>query len=82
MVVDWCYICKKSEKSVGHLLLHREIDSALWNIIFSIFELDWVMSRRVVNLFACWRGHFGSSHCAGVKDSSVLVNVVYLERMK
>jgi hypothetical protein len=29
---------------------------------FSLFGLDWVMLRRVVDLFACWRGQFDSLH--------------------
>jgi hypothetical protein len=45
---------------VDQLLLHCEVASALRNTIFSHIGLAWVMPRRVVDLFACWRGHFGS----------------------
>jgi hypothetical protein len=55
IVVQWCCMCKKNGESVDHLLLHCEITSALWNTIFSSVGLVWVMSRRVVNIFACWR---------------------------
>jgi hypothetical protein len=57
-------MCKKSGESIDHLLLHCEIASALWNIIFSCVGLAWVMPRLVVDLFACWRGQFGSLHSA------------------
>jgi hypothetical protein len=34
--------------------------ASLWDFIFSLFGLDWVVPWRVVDLFACWRGQFGS----------------------
>jgi hypothetical protein len=48
-------MCKKNGESVDHLLLHCEIAGALWNTIFNSVGLAWVMPRRVVDLFACWR---------------------------
>jgi hypothetical protein len=32
-------MCKKSEESVNHLLLHFEMASALWNTIFNLVGL-------------------------------------------
>ena len=43
IIVDWCCLHKKSGKTVGHLLLHFEIASALWYSIFCLFGLAWVM---------------------------------------
>jgi hypothetical protein len=54
IVVNWRCMCKKSRESVGRLLLHCEIASALWNTILSSVVLAWVMPRRVGDLFACW----------------------------
>jgi hypothetical protein len=48
---------------VDHLLL---IAMALWNAFFSRVGLAWVMSRQVVDLFACWRGMCGSLQIAAV----------------
>jgi hypothetical protein len=59
-VVDWCCLCKKSGKTVGHLLLHCETASALWNSIFGLFGLACAMPCRLRDLLACWRGQFGS----------------------
>jgi hypothetical protein len=50
---------KNNGESVDHLLLHCDA-SALWDSIFSLFGLDRVLPKPVVNLFACWR--FGSFH--------------------
>jgi hypothetical protein len=49
-VIDKCCMCKMNGETVDHLLLHR----ALWNAIFSCFNLSWAMPLRVVDLFAAW----------------------------
>jgi hypothetical protein len=68
---------------VDHLLLHCEIASALWSAIFSRVGLAWVMPKRVVDLFACWRGLGGSPQkCSCVEDGFVLPFVVSLEGKK
>jgi hypothetical protein len=54
IVIDRCCMCKMNGESVDHILLHCEVARALWNAIFSRFNLSWVMSLRVVDLFACW----------------------------
>jgi hypothetical protein len=47
LMVEWrCMFKKKGD---------CEIASALWNTIFNKVGLVWVMPRRLVNLFACWR---------------------------
>jgi hypothetical protein len=51
---------------VNLLLLHCEIAKTLWNAIFSHVGLAWVMPRRVVNLFACWRRQGGSLQSSAV----------------
>lgn len=60
IVIDWFCMCKRSGKSVDHRLIHCEVASALWRVIFSCVGLTWVMPRRIVDLFTCWRGLFGS----------------------
>jgi hypothetical protein len=66
LVVDWCYMCKRSDESVDHLLLHCEVASALWTVIFSHHGLSWVTLNQVIDLFACWRGLYDSSKSATV----------------
>lgn len=55
-------MCKKSGEAIDHRLFHYDVANALWVSIFSFFGLDWVMPRRVIVLFACWRCQFGSLH--------------------
>jgi hypothetical protein len=42
-VVNWCCICKKSGETIDHLLLHCEVARALWNSVFGLCGLEWVM---------------------------------------
>jgi hypothetical protein len=57
-------MCKRSDESVDHLLLHCEVTSALWTVIFSHHGLSWVTLNQVIDLFACWRGLYDSSKSA------------------
>jgi len=54
IIMDRCYLCKRDEESVDHLLLHCDVASALWNNIFTRFGMSWFMPRRVIDLFAYW----------------------------
>ena len=54
VVTEWCYVCKKNAKTTDHLLLHCDSASELWNLVFSIFGVQWVMPGSVRELFACW----------------------------
>ena len=31
----------------------------LWDMVFGLFGVNWVMPLSAVGLFACWQGHFG-----------------------
>jgi len=59
MAIAVCCMCKDSGESVNHLLLHCEMACALWNTIFSLVGLAWVMPSQVVDIFACWKGQCG-----------------------
>jgi hypothetical protein len=52
-VVDWCCMCKKSGESINHLLLHCEVARTLWSVLFTLFDVLWVMNGRVLDLLAC-----------------------------
>lgn len=64
--MGWCYMCKKSGELVDHSLLYCKVASVLWDAIFTTSILAWVMPRRVVYLFDCWRGVRGDSHAVTV----------------
>jgi len=54
MLLNRYCMCKKTEESMDHLLLHCDVASALWYSLFSRFGLSWVMPQRVIDLLACW----------------------------
>jgi hypothetical protein len=54
IMVNRCCMCKRNGESVDHLL-HCDVASALWSALFTHFGMSWVMPRRVIDLFACWR---------------------------
>uniref|UniRef100_A0A2N9FN40 Reverse transcriptase zinc-binding domain-containing protein n=1 Tax=Fagus sylvatica TaxID=28930 RepID=A0A2N9FN40_FAGSY len=43
IVIDWCYMCKGCGESIAHLLLHCLAAREIWNFIFSMFNILWVM---------------------------------------
>lgn len=45
---------KNSGECANHLLLHCPVAMALWNMIFSLFRISWVMPRSVKELFLSW----------------------------
>jgi hypothetical protein len=54
IVINRCFMCKKTEEFVGHLLLHRDLASILWSSLFICFGMSWVMTP--ICLFWClWR---------------------------
>jgi len=54
IVVEWCCMCKRSGESINHFLLHCEVARELWNAIFSLFGVECVMPRRVIELLDCF----------------------------
>ena len=56
VLLDWCCMCKAAGESINHLFLHCNIASDLWNFVFTLLGLQWVMPCHVVDLLACWSG--------------------------
>ena len=44
---------------MDYLLLHYPIAHELWTMVCCLFGLQWVMSPRVIDMFAAWLGTFG-----------------------
>ena len=64
LILDWCYMRKSKGESVDYLLLHCPIVYEFWSMVFTLFDIHWVMPKSVVELLACWQGNFGH-HCNG-----------------
>lgn len=48
-------MCKSCEENVDHLLLHCLVVMELWNFIFVVFGVKWVIPKTVKGLFQCWQ---------------------------
>ena len=55
-------MCKSNSESVDHLFLHCPVALELWDMVFGLFGVYWVMPMFVIGLFACWQGRFGLHH--------------------
>lgn len=64
VVMEWCFMCKKNDESIDHLLSHCEVARELWAGVLSRAGLSWVMPMRVVDLLACWNSRHRSSQLA------------------
>jgi hypothetical protein len=42
--VEWCCMCQKSGENIDHILVHCEVGRGLWESIFHLFMIEWVMS--------------------------------------
>ena len=42
-----CYLCLSKEESIDHILLHCELTRSLWNLLFSLFRVSWVLPYAV-----------------------------------
>jgi hypothetical protein len=85
ILVSWCCMCKVDAESVDHLLLHCPYAKELWDMIFALFGIHWVMPKRVIDVFNCWQGSLESgatSECCDLEGHSSLLDVVSLERKK
>jgi hypothetical protein len=52
-------MCKKSEESIEHLLLHCKVARDLWRYILTLFGVEWIMPRKVLELLTSWGTSFG-----------------------
>ena len=51
-----CYMCKEEEEMGIHILLHCLTAHILWQLIFALFGVHWVMHSSVRGLLLNWGG--------------------------
>ncbi len=66
VVLVWCYMCKVDGENIDHLFLHFSIARDLWDLVFSMFGVWWVMLCHVMELLACWQGRFKQCRSAAI----------------
>lgn len=58
-------IRKRNRESVDPILLHCDMTSAIWSVLFIRFGISWVMPKCVIDLYDCWQS-FGRPRSAAV----------------
>ena len=79
IILEWCFMCKRSVEDVNNLLLHYLVAQDLWSMIFCLFGVSWVMLCSVKELllsWAAWSGRRGSRGASLVVPLSTLVYLV------
>ena len=53
-----CFLCGCDEENVNHILLHYLVTRALWDIIFGLIDIKWVLPETVKETLISWRASF------------------------
>ena len=54
-MVNRCSICKDSDESVDHILIHCGKTKEFWTLLLKSFRLVWVFPASVRNLLLEWK---------------------------
>ena len=54
-MVNRCNICKESEESTDHILIHCAKTRDLWIFLLALFGLTWIFLDSVSNLLLQWK---------------------------
>ena len=53
-----CFLCKKDEETIDHLLLHCPVARLLWDLLLAIFGVYWVFPKSVSETLILWCGTY------------------------
>ena len=54
VVVDWCCMCRRDGETIDHSLMHYPIARELWNMMFSLSRVQWLMPSGFKELLDTW----------------------------
>ena len=53
-----CFMCLEKEETIDYLLLHCSKTKVLWDLLFNLFRVSWVLPSSVRETFLSWHGSF------------------------
>ena len=61
-----CFLCLENEETIDHLLLHCSRTKVLWDLLFTLFGVSWVLPSSVKETLLSWHGSFVGKKCKKV----------------
>ena len=58
-----CFMCLEKEENINHLLLHCSRTRVLWDLLFTLFGVSWVLPSSVRETLLSWNGFFVGKKC-------------------
>ncbi|RVX16052.1 putative ribonuclease H protein [Vitis vinifera] len=58
VLANRCFMCLEKEETINHLLLHCSRTRALWDLLFALFGVSWVLPFSVRETLLSWNGFF------------------------
>jgi len=65
-------MCKKNGKSIDHLL-HCDVARVVWYSFYSLFGVEWVIPRSMLDLLSSWGTLLGRGHVMRLWEVGSLV---------
>ena len=63
VVANRCFLCCEEEESIDHILIHCSKARALWELLFALFGVCWVLPFSARETLIEWRGFMlGKKH--------------------
>ena len=83
VLAGWCCMCKNTNETVNHLLLHCLIARQIWGFVFQFVGINWVLPSHVSKVLGGWWNWLGR-RCSGVWNliPSCLMWTIWRERNK
>ncbi|RVX00739.1 putative ribonuclease H protein [Vitis vinifera] len=58
ILANRCFLCCDDEETINHVLIHCPKARVLWNLVFSLFRVNWVLPLTVRDTLLGWSASF------------------------
>ena len=58
ILANKCFLCYAEEETINHILVHCPKARVLWDLVFSLFGVNWVLPFMVRDTFSGWSAFF------------------------
>ncbi|RVX11625.1 hypothetical protein CK203_015803 [Vitis vinifera] len=61
-----CFLCCDDEETINHILIHCPKAKVLWNLMFTMFRVNWVLQLTVKDILLGWSDSFVDKKCGKI----------------